>query len=275
VSPTAPLGQFLELAIPTQDIAASVQFYERLGFTQRLTGDAWPHPYGVLGDGRIHLGLHQRPAARAREGLYAAAALLEGPTPCFVHAGLAHQAERLSRAGLVPEHLQLGEESLHHLWLRDPGGHALLLQEARTFSPARADAPAAGADTPAAAVAAALTARSLCGDFLQLSLPEPDFETALAFWERAGFVGMPPEEAPYAHQPLTSDQLDLAFHAVRTCDAPLLVFEVPDVMMRHQELRKLAIAPLSRPPRALQGSAGIVLEAPEGTLLLLQQTLME
>src|SRR6185437_15062010 len=117
--------------------------------------------------------------------------------------------------------------------------------------------------------------RSLCGDFLQLSLPEPDFETALAFWERAGFVGMPPEEAPYAHQPLTSDQLDLAFHAVRTCDAPLLVFEVPDVMMRHQELRKLAIAPLSRPPRALQGSAGIVLEAPEGTLLLLQQTLME
>lgn len=271
MSPAAPLGQFLELAIPTQDIAASVQFYERLGFTQRLTGDAWPHPYGVLGDGRIHLGLHQRPiAARAREGLYDAAARLEGPTPCYVYPDLAHQAERLSRAGLVPDHLQLGEDSLHHLWLRDPGGHALLLQEARTFSPARADAPAATADTAAAAAAG-----SLCGDFLQLSLPEPDFEAALAFWERAGFVGMPAEEAPYAHQPLTSDELDLAFHAARACEAPLLVFEVADVVTTREQLRKLDIAPLSRPPRALQGPAGIVLEAPEGTLLLLQQTLME
>src|SRR6185437_9836647 len=147
--PAAPLGQFLELAIPTHDIAASVQFYERLGFTQRLTGDAWPHPYGVLGDGRIHLGLHQLPAAaRAREGSYDAAALLEGPSPCFVQPGLVRQAERLRQAGLVPEHLQLGEESLHHLWLRDPGGHALLMQEARSFSPAPTDA-AAPADADA------------------------------------------------------------------------------------------------------------------------------
>jgi len=52
-------GRFLELGIATPDIAASVQFYERLGFTQLLTGDAWPHRYGVLSDGRIHLGLHE------------------------------------------------------------------------------------------------------------------------------------------------------------------------------------------------------------------------
>src|SRR5579875_2139452 len=86
VSPTAPLGQFLELALPTHDIAASVQFYERLGFSQRLTGDAWPHPYGVLGDGRIHLGLHQPAAAAGERASYEAAARLEGLTPCFVQA---------------------------------------------------------------------------------------------------------------------------------------------------------------------------------------------
>ena len=61
-------GRFLELSLTTADIAASVQFYERLGFSQLTTGDTWTHPYGVLSDGRICLGLHQRrgPAEHAQ-----------------------------------------------------------------------------------------------------------------------------------------------------------------------------------------------------------------
>ncbi|MGH8231436.1 MAG: hypothetical protein ACRESY_06410, partial [Steroidobacteraceae bacterium] len=54
-------GRFLELGIATPDIAASVQHYERLGFSQLITGDAWTHRYGVLSDGRVPLALHQRP----------------------------------------------------------------------------------------------------------------------------------------------------------------------------------------------------------------------
>jgi catechol 2,3-dioxygenase-like lactoylglutathione lyase family enzyme len=53
------LGQFHEISITTTDIRASVEFYERLGFSHCRTGDTWPHPYGVLTDGRIFLGLHQ------------------------------------------------------------------------------------------------------------------------------------------------------------------------------------------------------------------------
>ena len=55
---TGPLGRFHELTLPTPDIRASVEFYERLGFWQAETGDAWSHPYGVVTDGRIALGLH-------------------------------------------------------------------------------------------------------------------------------------------------------------------------------------------------------------------------
>jgi catechol 2,3-dioxygenase-like lactoylglutathione lyase family enzyme len=261
MAPPAPLGQFLELAIPTRDIAASVEYYERLGFAQRLTGDGWSHPYGVLGDGRIHLGLHQQPVdqhlERARAASYSAAGMLAAPTPCFVYPGLARHAERLLRTQLAPERAQLGEESLHHLWLRDPGGHALLLQEARTFSPAEQRGRQAA------------RARSLCGSFLHLSLAERDFEAALAFWERAGFVGMPEEPDPYAHQPLISDQLALAFHTPRTCDSALLVFEISDTEITREQLRARDIQPLARTPRALQRTGTLLLEAPEGTLLLL------
>ena len=53
------IGRFHEISIRTDDIRQSVEFYEQLGFRQCVTGDTWSHPYGVLTDGAITLGLHQ------------------------------------------------------------------------------------------------------------------------------------------------------------------------------------------------------------------------
>ncbi len=53
------LGRFLEYSIATPDIRASLEFYAELGFSQAQVGEAWPHPYAVVTDGRICLGLHQ------------------------------------------------------------------------------------------------------------------------------------------------------------------------------------------------------------------------
>ena len=232
-------GRFLELAIATADIAASVQFYERLGFTQRTTNDAWPHRYGVLSDGRIHLGLHEY--------------TLPSPSLHFVLPELARARARLAAAGIEPELARLGEEELHHLRLQDPGGQAVTLLEARTFSPG---APASDAD-------------SLCGYFLHLSLPQADFERARDFWERAGFVALPELEQPYPHLPLTSDGLELAFHAPRLMDAPLLVFEVAH-LARQRELLAARDMPVSRERlRGLGADRCCLIEAPEGTLLCL------
>jgi catechol 2,3-dioxygenase-like lactoylglutathione lyase family enzyme len=237
VKPAPLFGRFLELALPTADIAASVQFYERLGFRQHPTGDAWPHPYGVLGDGRIHLGLHQTDAF--------------GLAPGFVLPELSRWLAVLSSAGLTPEALHLGEESMHHLQLRDPGGNPVRLQEARSFSPIPGDA------------------ESLCGYFLHLSLPEDDFSAARAFWELGGWVALPEEDSPYPHLPLTADQLDLAFHARRSLPSACLVFECPDLPAALARLQQRHITPLPQRPRLLAVAGGALLQAPEGTLLWL------
>jgi catechol 2,3-dioxygenase-like lactoylglutathione lyase family enzyme len=229
-------GRFLEFAIATRDISASVQFYERLGFAQRQTGDAWPHRYGVLGDGRIHLGLHE--------------CAMPSPALNFVLPQLAQARTRLTSAQLEPELVRLGEEELHHLRLRDPGGQAITLLEARTYSPG---APAADA-------------QSLCGYFLHLSLPQPDFARAQAFWERAGFVALPELDQPYPHLPLTSDRLELAFHRPRLFDAPLLVFECDDLTRLRTQLEARGIAASSEAPRGVAVEQCLI-EAPEGTLL--------
>ena len=50
------LGRFLEYSLATPDIRASLDFYTKLGFSQAEVGEAWPHPYAVVTDGRICLG---------------------------------------------------------------------------------------------------------------------------------------------------------------------------------------------------------------------------
>jgi catechol 2,3-dioxygenase-like lactoylglutathione lyase family enzyme len=229
-------GRFLEFAIATRDIAASVQFYERLGFTQLATNDAWPHRYGVLGDGRIFLGLHE----------YA----MPSPALHFVLPALARARARLAAAQLEPELVRLGDEELHHLRLRDPGGQAVTLLEARTYSPGTA----------------ASETGSLCGYFVHLSLPQPDFERARTFWEHGGFVALSELDEPYAHLPLTSDRLELAFHRRRLIDAPLLVFECEDLARLRTQLAARGIPTSNELPRGVEAEQCLI-EAPEGTLL--------
>jgi catechol 2,3-dioxygenase-like lactoylglutathione lyase family enzyme len=232
-------GRFLELAITTRDIAAAVAFYEQLGFTQLITGDALRHRYGVLSDGRLSLGLHEQ----------------ERPSPslCFVLPGLASARAAFELAGFEPELVELGEHALHELRLRDPCGHVITLLEARTYSPA-----AAGA-----------AGDSQLGYFCHLSLPETDFEAARSFWERGGFVALPELDEPYPHLPLTSDGIDLAFHARRVCAQPMLVFECPQLAARVARLREQGIALQPELPRGLAPGRAALIETPEGLLLLL------
>jgi len=232
-------GRFLELGIATRDITAAVAFYEQLGFTQLITGDALSHRYGVLSDGRVSLGLHEqeRPS----------------PAPCFVLPGLASTRAVFELEGLEPELTELGEDALNELRLRDPGGHAVTLLEARTYSPA----------------APGTTGDSHLGYFCHLSLPETDFEAARKFWERGGFVALPALDAPYPHLPLTSDGIDLAFHERRLCGEPLLVFEGPELAARLALLAERGVAQEPGLPRGMNRAHSALIESPEGTLLLL------
>ena len=233
------LGRFHEIGIETADIRASVEFYERLGFIQAATGDTWTHPYGVLTDGRLFLGLHQRRLARF--------------SITYVQPDVARHATAFETRGIDLELLRAGEETFNEIAFRDPGGQRIAVLEARTYSP----------------VARRTHETSLCGYFTELSLPAADFAAARAFWESLGFVASEEEETPYLRLPLTSDHLNVAFHRPRTFDAPMLVFTDPRMRERIARLGELEI-PVSRElPRGLDPRANALIEAPEGTALLL------
>lgn len=232
------LGRFHEIGVSTADIRASVDFYECLGFSQANTADTWAHPYGVLTDGRIFLGLHQNS--------------FDSPTLTFVHADVARYARELESRGVKLAYQHTAEHEFHTIALRDPAGLMVVLIEARTYSP----------------VLRRPERVSLCGYFEEFSMPGTDFEAGKAFWEPLGFVATAESELPYRHLALTSDHLDIAFHAPRVLAEPMLVFRDPGMRERLVKLRDLATGAWRDPPNGLDPKANALLTAPEGTALL-------
>ena len=110
--------------------------------------------------------------------------------------------EMLTARGITLETRRTSEDSFNEIGFHDPDGQSVIVLEARTYSPVTR-----GADEI-----------SLCGYFTELSMPSADFEVAREFWEPLGFVATEEPDAPYAHMPLTSDHLDIAFHRPRTLD---------------------------------------------------------
>jgi predicted enzyme related to lactoylglutathione lyase len=231
-------GRFHELSITTADIRASLEFYESLGFWQAPTGDAWPHPYAVVTDGRVVLGLHAAPDFSALT---------------FIDPDLAAVADALVAAGVTLSVRHTEAEVFNRIEFIDPAGQKIRMLAARTFSPAEPRPHTASA----------------CGYFAHYSMPVRDPDRVAPFWESLGFVAMPPQSQPYAHQSLTSDGIDLALHSPLLLPAPALAFCEEDMLTKTDHLRAAGVRFDSALPRTLAADGAALLVAPEGTLLVL------
>jgi catechol 2,3-dioxygenase-like lactoylglutathione lyase family enzyme len=235
----AVLGRFLEYSIPTPDIRASLDFYVKLGFSQAEVGETWPHPYAVVTDGRIHLGLHRLPE--------------DAPTLSYVRPDLLRHLAAIERLGVQFESRRLGNDIFNELCWLDPSGHRVRLVEARTFSPSKRLA----------------TETSLCGYFDEIALPCADMEDAKQYWEKLGFVGMDEFEAPLAHVSCTSDSIDIGLYEHAHLPLPTLVFDAGNIRNTLQRLADAGISPSTQIRRRLRPISAAMLTAPEGTPILL------
>jgi len=233
------LGRFLEFSIATSDIRASVDFYSGLGFSHAEVGEAWLHPYAVMTDGRICLGLHQR--------------AMPAPSLTFVKPDLLKHLGELEARGVEFEFRHLGNDVFNEVGWFDPTGQLVRLIEARTFSPSKRLA----------------TDTSRCGYFLEIAMPAPDRELAKAYWEQFGFVGMDEENDRAPHISCTSDFIDLGLYHPADLRRAALMFEIDDVGGALARLAEVDILPNGELPPLLRGVPAAALTAPEGTLILL------
>jgi catechol 2,3-dioxygenase-like lactoylglutathione lyase family enzyme len=235
------LGRFLEFSLATPDIQASLDFYTRLGFSQAEVGEAWSHPYAVVTDGRICLGLHQE--------------AIPAPSITFVKPGLLKYLDTLEEQGLEFEFRRLGNDVFNEVGWFDPSGQLIRLIEARTFSPSKR----AGTET------------SSCGYFLEIALPTPVRDVSKAYWEEFGFVGIDETEDRLPHVSCTSDYIDLGLYDPSHLRRSTLRFEVDDVGGTLVRLAEIGISPSGEIPHPLRNLPAAVLMAPEGTPILLAE----
>ena len=233
------LGRFLEYSIATPDIRASLEFYAKLGFSQAQVGEAWPHPYAVVTDGRICLGLHQ--------------AFDAAPSITFVKPDLLRHLSALERLELIFEFRRLGNDVFNELAWLDPSGHLIRLVEARTFSPAKRP----------------VTDTSLCGYFLEIALPAPRRAVAKDFWEKLGFVGIDELDSRLPHVSCTSDSVTIGLYEPAHLHRPTLLFDAGDVGGTLARLAEAGILPAGQVPSPLRQLPAAVITAPEGTPILL------
>lgn len=232
------LGRFLEYSVPTADIRASLDFYLKLGFSPAAVGETWAHPYAVLTDGRIHLGLH---------------GVAEGePMLTFVKPELLRHFGALERAGVEFDVRRLGNDIFNELGWIDPAGHRIRMLEARTFNP----------------IERAATQVSICGYFQEIALPCSALQAAKEYWENLGFVGMDELESALPHIACTSDSIDLGLYEPAHLPAPTLIFDAGDLGATLMRLGEEGLAP-EKEPRWLRGVSAAKLTAPEGTPILL------
>jgi catechol 2,3-dioxygenase-like lactoylglutathione lyase family enzyme len=235
------LGRFLEVSLATPDIQASLDFYVKLGFSQAEVGDAWPHPYAVVTDGRIHLGLHQ--------------ADIPAPSMTFVKPDLLKQLDALESLGVEFEFRRLGNDVFNEVGWFDPSGQLIRLIEARTFSPSKRR----------------VTDTSHCGYFLEMALPTPDREGAKAYWEQFGFVGIDEMDDRLPHISCTSDTVDLGLYEPAHLRRGALRFEVDDIGATLARLAQIDLFPAGETSSALKQLPAAVLVAPEGAQILLTE----
>ena len=231
------LGRFLELSLPTPQILDSWQFYQRLGFTSALVGEAWPHRYSVVTDGRLALGLHGESAVTA-------------PLLSYVRPDLARHLPSLEALGIEFDRRQLSADSFNEAVFTTPDGQQVRLLEARTFSPPE--------HPPATRL----------GWFEEYALPVGDLGAARDYWERLGFVTAAEGDDPWPHLSLTSDTLDIGLHLTRELRRPTLVFSAEDGVELRERLTAAGVEPEPRLPRSLDPETHLLVVAPEGTQLL-------
>jgi catechol 2,3-dioxygenase-like lactoylglutathione lyase family enzyme len=233
------LGRFLEFSIPAPDIRASLDFYGKLGFSEAEVGEAWTHPYAVLTDGRICLGLHQQSAF--------------APSTTFVMPDLLQHLDGFAQLVQRFEFRRLGNDVFNEIGWLDPSGHLIRLVEARTFSPSKRKA----VDT------------TLCGYFREIGLPTPNPDTAKAHWEQFGFVGIDEPDAMLPHVSCTSDTVDIGLYEPAHLQGPTLIFDVDDFNETLARLDANGVKPDGRLPAPLRRMSAAVLTAPEGTSILI------
>lgn len=226
---------FLELSLDCREVLPTLQYFQRLGFAQAVTGDAWPHAYGVVTDGRIALGLHDY--------------RFDSPSLTFIRPELRDWVQTLEARGIDFEFRKLADTQFNEAGFFGPDRNMICLLEARTWSP--------GQDAPAS---------SVLGWSAGLRLPVRDVETSAAFWENLGFIrGIEPADGETVT--VSCGKFNLLLDDRGGLRVPELVFHSHDLT---ETAERIAAVDIDATERVVPSGPRLELDSPAGLRLCVE-----
>ena len=198
------LGRFLELSVHAPAILESIEFWEKLGFRQVATNDVWTHPYAVVSDGTVVIGLH--------------AYAFESPALTFVRPDLAAHVPALRGLGIEFEFAKTADDEFHEAGFLSPDGQMVTLLETRTHSPPAFDD----------------AGFSKAGAFDALELPARRIDHSLPFWAKLGLAVIDYDEDA-ATATLVTGPLTLRLSEDAKLKEPRLVYRADGERVRSPE----------------------------------------
>lgn len=227
------IGHFLEISVRTTDILESLRFYRTLGFAELEINDIWSHKYAVVSDGELNIGLHDRE--------------FDAPAITFVQPGLAKHARSMTDHGFRFSFMRLDEDSFNEIGFADRDKHMVTMLEARTFH--------AGGD---------VERDSLCGGWIELTLPVRDTLRAAQFWAPIAPTMLEMREEPTTHMRFDAGGAPLGLSESIAVNTPSLSFKCPD---RHGLMGTLEQNGMDFEKFPGFEGAFVAIKAPEGTVL--------
>lgn len=225
------LGRFLEVSVHAPDILESLSFYKALGFVELPIGDLLPDRYAVVSDGDVNIGLHGGD--------------FDGPALTFVQQDLAKHARSMGDHGLEFSLLRIDEDVFNELCFTDPDGNLIRMIEARTFSPAPEE-----------------PGHTLCGEWLELTLPSRDALRAGRFWAPFAPTVLRVREDPTTHMRFDAGGVALGISESIALERPSLSFKCADKAALNDAVERHGWR-VERFP-GFEGAYAVI-EAPEGT----------
>lgn len=227
------IGHFLEISVRTTDILESLHFYKTLGFAELEIGDVWSHKYAVVSDGELNIGLHDRE--------------FDAPAITFVQPDLAKHARSMTDHGFKFSFMKLDEDVFNEIGFADRDGHMVTMLEARTFH-----------------VSKDVDRDSLCGSWIELTLPVRDALRAAQFWAPIAPTMLDMREEPTTHMRFDAGGAPLGLSESIAVKAPSLSFKCPD---RHGLMGLLEQNGMDFEKFPGFEGAFVAINAPEGTVL--------
>ena len=229
------LGTWLEYSVHAPDVLESLGFYKSLGFMELQSGDVWPHKHAIVSDGSVCIGLHERE--------------LDSPTLTFVKQDVARHALKMSDGGYQFSYIKVDDDVFNELGFADRDGNMISMLEARTFSPPPDDLD-----------------DSLCGRWIELTLPVRDVMQAGFFWAPLAPAILELREEPTMHMRFLAGGMAVGLSESIALKSPALCFRCDD-----RDSLDAAIERFGLRQEAFPGyeGASVMIEAPEGTRLYL------